>query len=130
MEKFVKKNRRILSITAAMVLLPSVLVSSLWMTNKRLKNVQRINDVTGVADDKIKPRNQIVYLNRLSEKAANRHVPSQKSRYGSSSSYSQLQVIKDPVYKISSYDTDYYSNQADPYLYPEDMPYLECNKHC
>lgn len=89
-----------------------------------MKNVQRINDVNGVGlDDKIKPGNQIVYTNRLREKVAN----SQKSRYGSSS-YSQLQVIKDPVYQISSYDADYYSNQADPYLYPEDMPYLECNK--
>jgi hypothetical protein len=102
-------------------------------SNKRQKNVQRINDVNRVADDKRKPEKQIarqiVYLNRLREKAANIRVPSQKSRYGSSS-YSQLQVIKDPsVYQVGSYEADYYSNQADPHLlYPEDMPYLECNK--
>lgn len=111
------------------ILLPSLLVSSLWMTHKRQKNLQSSKDATRVTDDiKIESdENQIVYTNRLREKA-NSFVPNsnKKSRYGSSS-YSQLQVIKDPVYQVSSYDVDY-TNEADPYLYPEDVSYLDCNK--
>ncbi len=75
-----------------------------------------------MTDDKIELENQIVYTNHLREKA-NSFNPSKKSRYGSSS-YSQLQVIKDPVYQVSSYDADYL-NEADPYLYPEDASYLD-----
>jgi len=92
------------------------------MTNKRQKNVSSSKDaITKETDNKIESENQILYL----REKANSLMPS-KSRYGSSS-YAQLQVIQDPVYQVSSYGADY-SNEADPYLYTEDVPYLNCNK--
>lgn len=105
------------------VLLPSLLISSLWITNKRQKSVQSSKYITKVANDKIYPEKQIVYFNRLRKKSNS--LSSSKNRYGSK--FSQPQIIKDPGYKSNSYDADY-SYGADPYSYPEDIPYQECNK--
>ena len=77
-----------------------------------------------MADDQIYPEKQIVYFNRLRKKS-NSLIPS-KTRYGNK--FSQLQIIKEPIYsKASSYYADY-SYEADPYFYPGDIPYKDCNE--
>ncbi|KAK4037079.1 hypothetical protein OUZ56_029118 [Daphnia magna] len=121
MEDNSNSKRLVILFSICLVLLPSLLVSSLWMAKKRRPNHSNevTNDVATKPDEYYyrDPRPQVVYLDHIVNKFR-QDSNDKSSRYGSS--YANLQVIDDTSVANNDYTSDAdYHNDVDPHHYGE-----------
>ncbi|XP_032792211.2 cell wall integrity and stress response component 3 [Daphnia magna] len=121
MEDNSNSKRLVILFSICLVLLPSLLVSSLWMAKKRRPNHSNevTNDVATKPDEYYyrDPRPQVVYLDHIVKKFR-QDSKDKSSRYGSS--YTNLQVIDDTSVANNDYTSDAdYHNDVDPHHYGE-----------